>query len=106
MTDEHLNRRAATMNALPFVRWDRAIPGGGFMDVYGWIDRDDGRFDFVLLTFFDEHPPDAPPWWSTSSARYSAEIATILGGSTDTHNDCQRIDDVFGDRVPNRVGSA
>ena len=100
---ERLDRRAALMNYLWFVRWDRAIPGDGFIDVYGWIERDDGRSDFVLLTFWDEHPPGTPPSWSTSSARYSAEIAKIINGSTDTHNVCRRVGDVFGDRVHNRV---
>lgn len=103
--NERLDRRAAVMNYLWFVRWDRAIPGDGFVDVYGWIDRDDGRSDFVLLTFWDEHPPGTPPSWSTSSARYSAEIATIINGRTDTHNGCRRVGDVFGDRVLNQVRS-
>ena len=103
--NERLDRRAAIMNYLWFVRWDRAIPGDGLVDVYGWIDRDDGRSDFVLLTFWDEHPPGTPPSWSTSSARYSAEIATIVNGSTDTHNACRRVGDVFDDRVLNQVRS-
>jgi hypothetical protein len=102
---ERLDCRAAVMNYLWFVRWDRAIPGDGFMDVYGWIARDDGRSDFVLLTFWDRHPPGTPPSWSTSSARYSTEIATIINGNTATHNACRRVRDVFGDRVHNQVRS-
>ncbi|MEY2512703.1 MAG: hypothetical protein QOJ89_61 [bacterium] len=103
--NERLDRRAAVMNYLWFVRWDRAVPGDGFVDVYGWIARDDGRSDFVLLTFWDAHPPGTPPSWTTSSARYSAEIAEIINGSTDTHNACRRVGDVFGDRVRNQVSS-
>ena len=102
---QHMDRRAAVMNLLWMVRWDRAIPGDGFMDVYGWIARDDNRSDFVLLTFWDQHPPGTPPSWSTSSARYSTEIATIINGNTDTHNACRRVRDVFGDRVHNQVRS-
>jgi hypothetical protein len=101
---QHLDRRAAVMNLLWFVRWDRAVPGDGFMNVYGWIAREqDGRSDFVLLTFWDANPPGTPPSWTTSSARYSAEMAEIINGSTDTHNTCRRVGDVFGDRVRNQV---
>lgn len=102
-----LDECAHYLNALPFVRWDRCTRAGGWVWAYGWIDREDGRADFVMLEF----APDAAPWHLTSSAAYSREIDRILRGTDEGHVDCERIADVFGDRVPhttsqNRNGAA
>lgn len=97
---------AAVMNRLPFVRWDRcvAIPGGDF-DAYGWIERPDGRADFVLLTF-----PDGDPnfvGYTTSSGERSREIYLLLFADDDPaaecHHECERVEDAFGDLVENAI---
>jgi hypothetical protein len=84
-------RRAVFMNALPMVHWDRA---SGDV-VYGWIQRDDGKLDFVALTFED----DGSMGWTTSSAKWSDEISRILGGDDGEHFPCESIDDLYGDLV-------
>lgn len=103
MTADERRYAAETMNSLPFVKWDRfvEIPDGD-VDVYGWIPRDDGRADFVHLTF---PTPIEPGYvgYTTSSAKFSAEIARILFGSDEGHVDCERVDGYFGDLVINKV---
>lgn len=103
---------AEWLNRLPFVRWDRClrVPVGGdsqyeMLTVYGWIDRDDGRADFVVMEFpsYDE-----TPGFTTSSAKHSAAINQLLYKDADPnapHYECDRVDDVFGALVPNRVAA-
>lgn len=96
------------MNQLDFVTWDRCIvhdyplyadPLG--LTVYGWIARDDGRSDFVVL---ESYPWEDRLGYTTSSARYSAEIHRRLYGSDDGHTDCQRVADSFlSDLVARKV---
>lgn len=111
-----MNLDAATiadwLNRLPFVRWDRYLrvpvedADGGqheLVTVYGWIDRDDDRSDFVLMEFpsYSDRPG-----FNTSSAKHSAAINSLLYKDVDPtapHYECQRIDDLVGDLVPNRV---
>lgn len=79
------------MGLLYFVRWDRYTVGrNGVSCVFGWIDRADGRFDFVVL----EPDPDGLGF-TTSSAERSEEISTLLNGGepTGTHNPCRRVED-------------
>ena len=71
VADERLDRRAAAMNALWFRSMGPCHPRWCVRRRVRLDRPDDGRSDFVLLTFFDEQPVDAAPWWSTSSARYS-----------------------------------
>lgn len=115
-----MNLDAATvsdwLNRLPFVRWDRflRVPLGDegqyeegvqyeMLTVYGWIDRDDGRSDFVVLQI----PSYAErPGFTTSSAKHSAAINTLLYKNVDPnapHYRCEPIDGLVGDLVPNRV---
>lgn len=93
---------ADSMNLLTFVRWDRFIESNGKGVVYGWIDREDGRCDFVLLDF-EQRPIGVAVGYSTSSASRSREIGQLLYGDNDEHMDCQRVDMEFGDLVANKV---
>lgn len=101
MTDEFKGWCAGLMNKLPFVRWDRCTlnsAGSGGV-AFGWIDReDDGKADFVVLLFLGEQFG-----FTTSSAKYSREISKALLGTDDGHRDCERVEDVFGDMVANKV---
>jgi len=95
-------RIAQTLNLLPLVRWDRHLENHeGGVDVYGWIDRTDGRGDFVLIRF------DLTGMWLefwTSSADHSRSIfETLSGGPADDHNDCSRVDETFGDLVSHKA---
>lgn len=92
--------RAEILNRLPMVRWDRCIRSDDEFTAYGWIDRD----DFVLVAFIVPEDP-LGCWFWTSSATWSEEIHRLLGGAGE-HAPCERVNDVFGDRVPNRVGAA
>lgn len=100
-----LDAMAAYLNRLPFVRWDRLVDaqvdGQHMVDVYGWISRNDGRFDFVQINFVQW---SETPGFSTSSSERSDEIATLLYGDNPTHFPCQRVEDVFGvERVPTAI---
>lgn len=87
-----------TLNCLPAVKWDRFIddPAGG-IDVYGWIARDDGLWDFVVVNF------DRAGEWTkvtTSSASHSASIYAALLGMAESvaaehHSPCMRVDEHF-----------
>ncbi len=111
MTREEL--LAKRMNQLPMVSWDR---WGGFDDfgdgersaasAFGWIERGDGRSDFVLLLIYVRETADGiweeeMLWENTSSPSYSKEISEIL--ELDGHNDCRRIEDDFGDLVERKI---
>ena len=85
---------AGAMNALGMVKWDRCIVSAPRGAVYGWIAREDGRSDFVLL-----HWNPVGLGYTTSSARHSKEIGERLGFSGEGHRDCQRVEDVFGGLV-------
>lgn len=84
------------LNRLPEVTWDRFT--GDCEDtefgvaVYGWIPREDGRSDFVLVRIAEEGC-----WmFATSSAKFSVEFGKRLGFKSDeTHEHCKRVEDVF-----------
>lgn len=96
------------LNRLPFVRWDRYVESDGDFAVFGWIDREDGRSDFVLVLWETADPlPGAPCYWTSSAAR-SKEIGELLYGGIegfdpDSHVDCARVEDDFGGLVENAV---
>lgn len=98
---------AGWLNRLPFVRWDRLTDwrtpsrDHAGVTVFGWIARDDGRSDFVLMEFFSWNHD--PPGFSTSSAERSAEIAELLYGPGGDHFPCQRVEHVFGFLVEHKV---
>lgn len=77
----------------PIVQWDRFAGNIIDMVVFGWITRDDGKFDFLAVDLFKGKLQS----FRTSSAKYSAHFSKMLGWS---HSDCNRVEDypeVFGD---------
>lgn len=86
--------------SLPFVKWDRFTVDEEENDYifYGWIDREQDAYkDFVVLKIW------LPDWedrvevlsFVTSSAKYSQQISDLLFGESETHNECQRVEDTF-----------
>jgi hypothetical protein len=116
VTDETLAAMAERMNRLDEVGvvWDRCVLLERTGAAFGWIARDDGRSDFVVVTFSwgETHGLDDAlvPWivagYSTSSALYSARIGELLYGHADDHTDCSRVDDVFGALLNRKVEAA
>jgi hypothetical protein len=96
------DKAAAVLNKLPEVRWDRCVRRMERVTAFGWIDREDGRSDFVVV-YIDHH---GAAGFATSSAKYSREFSERLFGTSEGHRDCERIEDVFGDLVPNKVALA
>lgn len=87
------------MNKLPLVKWDRTLRIDEVLYVYGWIDRPDGRSDFVSLRFANLNY-DLPPELVTSAAKYSLKLHQLLEY---TPIDCKRVSDMFGDKVDFQV---
>jgi len=92
---EHLERAE-------FVDWDRFVVGSyhtgeQYVDVYGWIDRDDEYKDFVWTRFRPDNGPDPTMEFTTSSDDYSEELMRIWFGeeSLDDHNECRRVEHAF-----------
>lgn len=87
------------METVPFVNWDRFVPNEAEnkLDLYGWIPRDDGKADFVLLEYKNTHDNRWTTNFSTSSAKYSAEIHKLLKMRDGSHVDCVRVEDHFPD---------
>jgi hypothetical protein len=83
----HLRRG---MVRLPFVTWDRWAGDRDHAAAFGWIPREDGRFDFVRIESDGEGYGQ-----STSSAEYSARISEMLNGRRSKHHGCRRIEDDF-----------
>jgi hypothetical protein len=73
---------AITTGGVP-VEWDRVTDEGDAVKVYGWIQRRDGKRDFVLVRFDDETVE-----FTTSSAKHSAEIARLLCFEKGEHVHC------------------
>lgn len=74
-----------TLDKLSFVKWDRYIDLGNYLEIYGWIDRDDDYKDFVLLEF--NLKTKEGYCLATSSSKYSKEISKLLD-EEDEHIDC------------------
>jgi hypothetical protein len=93
-----LNEIADKLNLFPEVEWDRMAGaedwrwGGAF----GWIARDDGRSDFLVVQWQTLDDGEVYWWNTTSSARYSHDFAERLRGEDHGHQDCQRVEDVLG----------
>ena len=88
------------LRRLPFVSWDRFAFEGETIAIFGWIARDtDAYKDFVLL---EMHAGTGDvERVTTSSAKYSKEIADIMLGEGNNHTDCIRAEDWFD--VPNII---
>jgi hypothetical protein len=92
--DDELAVRAAVLRKLPMVSWDRLVRIDGELHVYGWIEREGKPRDFVLLSFRWPQTPAAVEF-TTSSAKFSAEIGRLLYGEGVEHVDCERVSEVF-----------
>lgn len=86
------------MECLDFVDWDRFTLSNWAnhqgVTAYGWIDRDDGYKDFVVVIFW---PANRDLYYVTSSDTYSEEIYRRLHDDDpeDGHGGCRRIEDWF-----------
>lgn len=79
----------------PEVQWDRF----GEDYAFGWISRDDGKFDFMCITYFPLEGGKVKIMFTCSSAKYSAEFARRL--KSEKHEDCKRIESYF--EIPNCI---
>lgn len=83
------------LNQFPEVTWDRWTGeiGSEFgIGVYGWIERQDGKSDFMFIRIDN----DGAWMFATSSAKYSAEFSRRLNfeGSSG-HEQCKRVENYF-----------
>lgn len=87
-----IGKITAWLNQFPEVKWDR-YAGDIYCRVvfYGWIDRPDGRFDFMVI-IFDEADPCT---FVTSSAKHSKDFGERLGFNRLGHMPCVRVEDDF-----------
>lgn len=86
----------AEMASLDFVAWDRCSGEPGDLAVYGWVERPDGRSDFVVLLV-----AAGGVGFATSSAEHSARIQRRLGGATSMteHQPCRPVEELL-DALP------
>ena len=95
---------AKVMNLVPQVRWDRCIPLDDLIRIYGWVERPDGRADFVIFeSWLVEGRPELNFFTSSPDPELATTIATALGIAINDHVDCQRIEEVFGGMVTNAI---
>lgn|SRR3990167_10972126 len=80
------------LNLFPEVIWDRYSGGLKDMAIFGWIDRKDGRKDFLVMDIVN----GKPQFFRTSSAKLSKSFSERLGW---THSDCKRVEDLFRGNV-------
>ena len=59
----------------PEIQWDRF----GEDYAFGWIKRDDGKFDFACLTYYQKDEKTITVSIISSSAKYSRAFADRLG---------------------------
>lgn len=80
------------------VKWDRyAIKddiGGGFL--FGWIKRDDGKYDFVVINF-QMNNGVLMLGYNTSSKKYSQEILKRLKGNLKSYAECRSAGEIILD---------
>lgn len=106
MTLEDWIRRAPEMaklmNRAEGVRWDRFTAWGNMIRVYGWLDRDDGRADFVLVDFYapEEEGGDLDHSWVSSSPAFLLKAA---GEEYGDHVPCRRVETSFGALIDEKV---
>lgn len=72
------------------VEWDRYRirdeTEGGY--IFGWIKRDEGNYDFVVLNF-QKVDDTIIVSYNTSSKKYSKEIGDRLGCKDNTYAECR-----------------
>ena len=102
------------LTQLSGVVWDRCSLGSESNSAFGWIPRTDGQRDFLILCWHAKNALNPSSGnieemiaygFATSSAKYTREFSKHLFGTDAGHNDCQRIDDVFGTDVQSQVVS-
>ena len=83
-----------TLEALPFVNWDRFVETANYVQVYGWIPRnlEKNYFDFIVLNF---KKSDGTIAYITSADQKHDEIERILYKKPAAENKCQRVEDHF-----------
>lgn len=74
----------------PELTWDRFVGGPDQLVVYGWIYTPDKQRDFVVICQTPEYV-----WYTTSSAKWSAQIATALYGPDNGHVDCRYVSELL-----------
>lgn len=79
----------------PEVNWDRF----GRDYAFGWIKREDGKFDFAILAYYQREDGSVDVSITSSSAKYSQEFGKRLGAKD--HQDCIRIENFFD--IPNKI---
>lgn len=71
------------------VKWDRyAIRDDKEGFIFGWIEREDGGYDFVNVTFNIANG-GFNIGFNTSSAKYSKELARRLGADLSVYVECR-----------------
>jgi hypothetical protein len=82
-----------------FVEWDRygVRDEGDDGFIFGWIRRDDGFRDFVVVRFWinwDHGDAKFFCSYDTSSKRYSKEIGITLGGNLAGYAQCRSVREI------------
>ena len=99
---------AETLKQFSYVNWDRYTTGEylqkdrqrfAWMQIFGWIDREDSYKDFVVIAFEITGVSRLVRHIMTSSARFSEEINLAIGEKE--HNICERVEDLCD--IPNTV---
>lgn len=79
----------STLNLFPEVVWDRwGGIIGGVMVIFGWIERKDGKSDFLVLLFRGSTAIQM----ITSSADNSVDFSARLDFG---HSNCNRVENYF-----------
>lgn len=73
------------------IEWDRYTNSGTHYYVYGWIQRKDGKRDFVVVEMEQNEESLRAIDFVTSSAKYSREIMKIMFVTDAGHSDCKKI---------------
>jgi len=81
------------------VKWDRY----GFREydgfIFGWINRDDGQLDFVVVRFWIDWRSGGTfhSTYDTSSKKYSREIGKRLGSPVSIYSECRSASEILPD---------
>ncbi len=78
---------------VPIV-WDRYTNAGTHYYVYGWIERSDGKRDFVVVEMEQNSEDLRCLDFVTSSAKYSREIMKFMFITDAGHKDCIKYEDM------------
>jgi hypothetical protein len=77
-----------------FVEWDRYIESPGAYAIYGWIQRGDGKRDFLILYWTKVHKKIVT--YVTSSAKYDNRISQLTGISD--IEQCKKISELLEEK--------